>query len=440
MSNPLGRTRARLASIMLLVVLSVVIAGGCGDSGEQRSGAQLLRVTPSPVQLAEGGAQAVQASVMYADFTEASVTNAVSWSSSDDAVVAVEKSDTQVTLMGASVGQAKITARYEESDLEAVIEVRVVQAPLVALEVRPAGALLEVGDTVQLDAEGVRQGGAAVDVSQDVDWSSSDEQVASVSVNDAGEVLLNAVGVGEATIAASHADSGLTREILVVVQKSPEELRDEVIAQQPSRLYSSLGSDSPLYVESENTVEFFATQMGGDYTITLENITGGRVIQESEPHTWTLVPADETFSFDVVAASALRTERFEQTSLAVALTPMVTIRILGGDGREVDVKRGLSSPPRMLQIAASPDPLFANRYPSDARYRVAEAEVTLARGSRPIARVTVSERASLSSLVGYARPGDRLVVEVKNVQRKNFAGDVFDGVPFSPRVVSIPIN
>jgi hypothetical protein len=81
---------------------------------------------------------------------------------------------------------------------------------------------------------------------------------------------------------------------------------------------------------------------------------------------------------------------------------------------------------RSIDVKAVPDESFAQFLPKDARYRVTRWEVTLARGSRPVGqpkRVT-SESASLADFASRARPGDRLVIEVKQVQRMNFRGQV----------------
>lgn len=115
--------------------------------------------------------------------------------------------------------------------------------------------------------------------------------------------------------------------------------------------------------------------------------------------------------------------------------------VLKSGGKEIDLKRGVSKVPREITLQAIPDPDFAQFLPEDARYRVTKWEVTLARGARGIeTKQVTSSKANLSSFVSKARPGDRIVVEAKEVQRMNFRNErenVKIGVNSSIRTVNI---
>jgi hypothetical protein len=92
-------------------------------------------------------------------------------------------------------------------------------------------------------------------------------------------------------------------------------------------------------------------------------------------------------------------------------------------------------------MQAESDESFKQFLPKDARFRVTEYTVTLARGSRPVAPpMTVNgPNANLSSLVSKAKPGDRYVIEVNKVQRMNFRDNVID-VPMGSKTFTIPLN
>ena len=85
-------------------------------------------------------------------------------------------------------------------------------------------------------------------------------------------------------------------------------------------------------------------------------------------------------------------------------------------------------------------PSFATFLPKDARYRVTRYEVTLVRGRRPaMGTKTISgPSADLSDVVNTYREGDRLYVEVKDVQRMNFQGNT-ESVNVS-KSFNIPLN
>ncbi len=117
--------------------------------------------------------------------------------------------------------------------------------------------------------------------------------------------------------------------------------------------------------------------------------------------------------------------------------------VLKSGGKEIDLKRGVSNVPRELTLDAVADADFAQFLPDDAKYRVTQWEVTLARGQRAIDTKRVSgPRADIGDWISKARPGtDRIVIEAKEVQRMNFKGErenVRIGVNSS--IKTVPIN
>ncbi len=116
--------------------------------------------------------------------------------------------------------------------------------------------------------------------------------------------------------------------------------------------------------------------------------------------------------------------------------------ILKAGGKMVDEKRGVTKVPQNITLDAVPDPDFAQFLPDDARYLVTAWVVTLARGARPVATKKVSGRkASLQSFIPKARKGDRIVIEIKEVQRKNFRGETeIVKINIGQRIKQFPIN
>jgi gliding motility-associated protein GldM len=96
-------------------------------------------------------------------------------------------------------------------------------------------------------------------------------------------------------------------------------------------------------------------------------------------------------------------------------------------GKTVDEKVGLPQPPRTLSLVAEADRSFKEFLPNDARYRVLEWEVMLARGRRQVRAINVSgPDANIAELAALARPGDRIVASVKRVARLNFRNNTED--------------
>lgn len=111
------------------------------------------------------------------------------------------------------------------------------------------------------------------------------------------------------------------------------------------------------------------------------------------------------------------------------------------NGRPIDEKRGVPAPgPRQISVEAIADESFKTLLPQDARFRVTQFEVTLARGRNIVAEQTYdSKTANITSLAAQARPGDRLIITVKDVKRANYK-DQFEDVPVGTKIFNIALN
>lgn len=110
-----------------------------------------------------------------------------------------------------------------------------------------------------------------------------------------------------------------------------------------------------------------------------------------------------------------------------------------GNGGQLDEKRGVDAAAiRSIEARAVAEESFKETNPEDANFRVAELYVALARGTRKIDDMTLQGGGSISRLISQAESGDRIYLEVKNVQRKNFKG-VIENIPYS-LTANIPIR
>lgn len=110
-------------------------------------------------------------------------------------------------------------------------------------------------------------------------------------------------------------------------------------------------------------------------------------------------------------------------------------------GKDIDFKKGAkASSIRSIDVKALAEENFAREVPKDARYRIRQMEVILARGTRPVIRQTFkSEKLNLSQYASQARPGDRLVIEIKNTTRRTYQGKD-EKVPTRNEIYTIPLN
>jgi hypothetical protein len=91
---------------------------------------------------------------------------------------------------------------------------------------------------------------------------------------------------------------------------------------------------------------------------------------------------------------------------------------------------------------AEPEANFKEEVPKDARYRVKRAEVILGRGTAGVQRLNATnENPDLRSWISQARPGDRIVIDIKDVIRRTYQDEEEKiTVKGSSGIISIPIK
>ena len=209
-----------------------------------------------------------------------------------------------------------------------------------------------------------------------------------------------------------------TGKIVIPGTDSPFISKIEYIVAKPVIQVQS-ASVQALYLNCGNELQINVPALGADYKPTFT--AKGADILGGEGGAVTVVPKAANVELNISSSgNYLGTEKFK-----VRRIPKPTIEVKSR-GKAISEKKSMPAPgPRSLDIKAVPDESFGQFLPKDARYRVAEWEITLARGSRPVStkRVT-SEKVNLNEFASKARPGDRIVIEVKKVQRLNFRNKV----------------
>eukprot|EP01132_Coremiostelium_polycephalum_P000275 gene275-360_t len=177
---------------------------------------------------------------------------------------------------------------------------------------------------------------------------------------------------------------------------------------------------SALYLNAGNELNIHVPALGINYQpkFTAE---GAVVLPGQGKGLVTLIPNAPEVKLAVYNHNSL----LDTITFKVRTIPKPTIQITSG-GKPLNERQGMPAPgPRRLEIKALADEGFKVFLPKDARYRVAEWEVTLARGSRPIqTKKITSQEVNLSDFAAAAQPGDRIVIEVKKVERLNYKEEI----------------
>ncbi len=192
-----------------------------------------------------------------------------------------------------------------------------------------------------------------------------------------------------------------------------------------------------LYVNCGNELKIQVPALGADYSPSF-SASGAQIIQGAQKGDVTVVPTSVTpVSINVSSGgNAIGTEKFN-----VRPVPKPEVKAFA-NGREMDVKRGIDAPyPGTIEMRAMADEGFRNFLPKDARFQVSTFEVFLVRGRKPVGSVRGDNgRASIGGLASQARPGDRILIEIKGVKRMNFKGQVLESGWTGGTNISVALN
>ncbi|TDB65137.1 type IX secretion system motor protein PorM/GldM [Arundinibacter roseus] len=195
------------------------------------------------------------------------------------------------------------------------------------------------------------------------------------------------------------------------------------------------GTLPPLYLGCSNKLSIQSPALGALWAPNF-SADGAEVIPSGQKGRITIVPSKAQVNLTVSnQGNVLGTETFRVQRVP---KPTLELRVNGAayDGRRGTAAAGA----RSIQVVAVSDESFKNFSPEDANFRVAQIQVSLARGSRRVAGpLSLAGGGSISSLATNAEPGDRYVVEILSVQRRNFKGQVSD-VEVGKQTLEVSLN
>lgn len=176
-----------------------------------------------------------------------------------------------------------------------------------------------------------------------------------------------------------------------------------------------------LYLNCGNPLSVQCPQLGAQFIPTF-SATGANVEPVPNNRTSIVVMPTGARTVNLIVNSGgvfIGSEKFP-----VRRVPSPTITIFNESNQEIDEARGVNTLPRQLTLKVNPDPDFANALPKEARYRVTRWRITLASGGDIKQRAEpTSQVFNLNSWRGRVRKGDRVVIEIFEVQRANYKND-----------------
>ena len=190
------------------------------------------------------------------------------------------------------------------------------------------------------------------------------------------------------------------------------------------------GTLPALYLGCANRISVVSPGLGALWNPSFSS-EGGSVIPGSVRGKVTIVPTSANVTLNVNNGGTL----LGKETFRVRPVPKPDIKVFI-NGAEIDEKRGYGfSAVRKIDVKAFADESFETTNPQDANYKVSKFTVYLSRGSRKVASV---DGGSIISLVNQAQPGDRYLVEVKEITRVNFQGNA-DRIAVN-KIFQCPLN
>ena len=195
-------THTHTRRALLTAAAAILLITSCGKK-EETVGVSSVTVTPSRIEIIEGGSAALSARVS----PEAASDRAVAWSSSDRSVATVDKAG---TVHGLRPGTATVTATAEGKSGTCAVTVKAKAVNVTEVTLDRTELTLTEGETETLTAT-VKPDNAD---NRKVTWSSDKTEVA--TVDGAGRVT--AVKAGEAVVTVTTEDGGKTATCKVTVK------------------------------------------------------------------------------------------------------------------------------------------------------------------------------------------------------------------------------
>ncbi|MBO9698916.1 MAG: gliding motility protein GldM [Sporocytophaga sp.] len=117
--------------------------------------------------------------------------------------------------------------------------------------------------------------------------------------------------------------------------------------------------------------------------------------------------------------------------------PTVEVRV---NGRVIDPRVGVEAKTvRNISVRMIPNPDFQRMLPREANYNITEWAVSLGRGRRGSpAKTFKTATINVNDLGSQLNPNDNIIIDIKQVKRRNYKGDLEDvKMPEKPEVVSL---
>jgi gliding motility-associated protein GldM len=176
------------------------------------------------------------------------------------------------------------------------------------------------------------------------------------------------------------------------------------------------GNAPTLYMNCGNTVNIEVPALGSNYNPSFSS-SGATIVKGDKPGRVTIIPKQRKIDVSVSnGGTPIGTQKFDVKNIP---DPRY-IAYIGNT--PVDLRTGIRvNQLGQIRIVAEPEANFKEEVPKDARYRIKKMEIILGRGTTGVQRGTDPDQ--LRNWSNAARPGDKLIFDIKEVSRKTFTDE-----------------
>ncbi len=211
----------------------------------------------------------------------------------------------------------------------------------------------------------------------------------------------------------------------------------EYLVAQPT-IKVTTGNAPTLYLNCGNTVLIEVPALGTAYNPTFSAGSAAQIIKGAKPGQVTIIPKQRKINVAVSnGGTAIGSQPFDVKNIPDP-------RYIAYVGNQpVDLRQGIrANQIANLRFVAEPEANFKEEVPKDARYRVKRAQVSLGRGTTAVQTVNATnETPDLRAWISQARPGDRIIVDIREVGRRTFTDEEERvDVKGSSGIIQIPIH
>jgi len=252
-----------------------------------------IAVTPANPSIALGTNLALKATGIYSDGSTQDLTSLVSWSSSSSAVTVSNANGSQGVATGVSVGSATVSATSTTTPaVTGSTTVTVTPAALQSIAISPASPSVVAGVQQQFTAVGTYTNGITQDITGSVNWSSSNQAIATISSTVGTQGQATTLSQGSTTITATsgsiNGSTILTVQpaVLVSISVTPA---NPSIALGTSQQFTALGNYSDNSTQDISSSVTWSAAPGG--VATISNTSGSNGLATSNGQGVTTITA-----------------------------------------------------------------------------------------------------------------------------------------------------